>query len=262
MNTVDLHWNALLGGIRTHLTSSFSSLSLTSEKVQCKKKSREQTSKNLWQPKWHIEWNHTGSPSFCALERNPKITQPDKFLTLWNKKTFVSPTSMTPPPLTPQPPQYSDETLASLFSPQVPDFPLLCCDHEKDCTKSNSADTDQRRRWRFSSSSSSLSLSLHPLFLFLHIEEIKENKKGQRDSEMKRKRKRERRTRLPPQSAIPGACGEQRSDRDAVWRRWIQHTQSLCGRGVTLEDDRRVETPPRDTTMKPKPAKRETANWS
>lgn len=49
--------------------------------------------KSVTAKKWHIEWNHTDPSSLCALERNPKITQPNKFLTLWNKKTFV-----TPPP--------------------------------------------------------------------------------------------------------------------------------------------------------------------
>lgn len=149
-----------------------------------RKKSCERTSKNLWQPKWHIERNHTGPPSLCVLERIPKITQPDKFLTLWNKKTFVS----LPPPRLPNLLNTMMKCSLLCFPPKVPDFPLLCSDHEKDCTKSNSADTDQRRRWRFSSSSSSssssLPFSLHTRFFFLHIE-------GKKVSEIKRKRERE-----------------------------------------------------------------------
>lgn len=92
INTVDLHWD-----VSSTLLSSPSS---TSNKLRSSKKKkgrrrrrrlRANFHKSVTARKWHIEWNHTDPSSLCTLERNPKITQPDKFLTLWNKKTFVTP---------------------------------------------------------------------------------------------------------------------------------------------------------------------------
>lgn len=138
----------------------------------------------------------------------------------------------------------------------------MCSDHENDCTKSNSADTDRRRIWRFFFfffffPSLPFPSPYAPSSFFFHIEEIKKKKKGKKVSGMKGKEAEESQTASSARgAAIPGACGEQRLDRGAVWRRWIRHTRSHCSRGATPPDDRKVKMPPSDMIVKSNPASR------